>query len=151
MQTIDLLASELLPHRAGMLFLDRALEGDDNCITACAQIKENHLFAQDGRVGSWVLLEYMAQTMAMWTSWNARKKGLPVPVGFLLGTRQLKLHVDSIPVGTELYCKAERIYVSETDGVAQFQCEVYADGQLLGVAALNAFEPKNPETFLAEH
>ena len=94
MQTIDLLASELLPHRAGMLFLDRALEGDDNCITACAQIKENHLFAQEGRVGSWVLLEYMAQTMAMWTSWNARKKGLPVPVGFLLGTRQLKRHVD---------------------------------------------------------
>lgn len=151
MQPIDLLASELLPHRAGMLFLDRALEGDDDGITACALIKENHLFAQDGRVGSWVLLEYMAQTMAMWTSWNACKKGLPVPVGFLLGTRQLKLHVDSIPVGTELYCKAERIYVSETDGVAQFQCEVYADGKLLGEAALNAFEPKNPETFLAEH
>lgn len=85
MQTIDLLASELLPHRAGMLFLDRALEGDDDGITACAQIKENHLFAQDGRVGSWVLLEYMAQTMAMWTSWNARKKRPTSPCRFSIG------------------------------------------------------------------
>ena len=151
MQTIDLLARELLPHRAGMLFLDRALEGDDNCITACAQIKENHLFAQDGRVGSWVLLEYMAQTMAMWTSWNARQKGLPPPVGFLLGTRRLDLLTDHVAVGSVLTCKASRIFVSVEDGVAQFQCEAYCNGQLLAKAAINAFEPKNPKQFLAEN
>lgn len=151
MESINLLASELLPHRFGMLLLEHALEGDDKSISARALIKENNLFAQQDSIGSWVLLEYMAQTMAMWNCWNARKKGLPPPIGFLLGTRRLQLHALSIPIGTELYCKATRIYASETSGMAQFQCEVYSGGKLLAEAALNAFEPPNPNYFLAEH
>ena len=43
MQQINLDAQTLLPHRAGMLFLDKALEGDDERIRASAHVGENHL------------------------------------------------------------------------------------------------------------
>lgn len=148
MQPINLPASELLPHRAGMLLMDEAIEGDENTLIGRATVRDDNLFSDHGVVGSWVLIEYMAQTMAMWTSWNARQKGLPPPVGFLLGTRRLDLLTDHVAVGSVLTCKASRIFVSVEDGVAQFQCEAYCNGQLLAKAAINAFEPKNPEQFL---
>lgn len=151
MEYQNLQSSELLPHRAGMLLVDKALECNDDSVTAEAIIKDENLFVHEGTIGAWVLLEYMAQTMAMWTSWNARRQGLPPPIGFLLGTRQLKLFVPQVPVGTKLLCKATRIYVSEGDGVAQFQCEVFSETQLLAQAALNAYEPKNPKQFLEQH
>lgn len=151
MQAIDLSASELLPHRAGMLLMDRATEGDETGITGVATVRSENLFCDNGVLGSWVLIEYMAQTMAMWTSWNARQKGLPPPVGFLLGTRRLELFTDTVAVGSRLTCKANRVFVSEDDGLAQFQCEVYCENQLLAKAAINAFEPKNPEKFLSEN
>ena len=94
------------------------------------------------------MIEYMAQTMALWTSWNAMRRGLPPPVGFLLGTRHFKSTVDSIAVGTSLLCEAERVFLSETDGIAQFQCKIFIDGALVAEAAINAFEPKDPASFL---
>ena len=151
METINLAASELLPHRRGMLLTDEALCGDETGIVGRATVKADNLFARNGSIGSWVLIEYMAQTMAMWTSWNARQKGLPPPVGFLLGTRRLDLLTEHVAVGSVLTCKASRIFVSVEDGVAQFQCEAYCNGQLLAKAAINAFEPKNIESFLTEH
>ena len=151
MQPINLPASELLPHRAGMLLMDEAIEGDENTLIGRATIRDDNLFSDHGVVGSWVLIEYMAQTMAMWTSWQAKKAGLPPPVGFLLGTRKLQSQVTSVPVGTELICRANRVFLSEDEGIAQFECEVQIDGQIVARAAVNAFEPKNIESFLTEH
>ena len=151
METINLAASELLPHRRGMLLMDEALCGDETGIVGRATVKADNLFARNGSIGSWVLIEYMAQTMAMWTSWQAKKAGLLPQVGFVFGTRNLPSQVTSVPVGTELICRANRVFLSEDEGIAQFECEVQIDGQIVARAAVNAFEPKNIESFLTEH
>lgn len=147
-ENINLAAGELLPHRNGMLLMDEALSGDENSLTGRAIVKSDNLFARNDRIGNWVLIEYMAQTMAMWISWRAKKMGLPPPVGFLLGTRKFQCTVSDIAVGSELICKTSRIFLSENEGIAQFQCEVEIDGEVIARAAVNAFEPKNIESFL---
>lgn len=142
MQPIDLPAQSLLPHRAPMLLIDQALCADDDTITASATVKADTIFVEDGHLPSWCLLEYMAQTMGLWVCWRARQNGEPPPVGFLLGTRSLKLHVDKIAVGTTLSFSATRIYISD-EGLAQFDCETILDGQVIACAKINAFQPKN--------
>lgn len=142
-------ASELLPHRFGMLLLDELVEADETGLTARAAVRgEDGLFTADGRMGSWVLLEYMAQGMAMWISWNARREGKPVPVGFLLGTRKMELLRPDLPAGTVVTVRAEPLYVSREDRLAQFDCRVLVGDETVATAKLNAFEPEDPATLL---
>lgn len=147
MQHIDLPAEDLLPHRPPMLLIDRALEADDDTITASAHIRADSIFVEDGQLPAWCLLEYMAQTMGLWACWQAKKAGLPPPVGFLLGTRSLKLFVDSISVDSELFFRASRIYASE-EGLAQFDCETMLDGRVIASAKINAFQPKDATSLM---
>ncbi len=144
---IDCPAYELLPHREGMLLLDHAIEGDESCISAEAIIHKEGLFVHDGKIGSWTLLEYMAQTMGLWACWQAKLKGLPQPVGFLLGTRKLSIKVPFIDVGTKLTFRAELIYLSD-DGVAQFSCQTFLEDEEIASAKINAFQPSNLDHFL---
>ena len=130
-----------------MLLLDRAIDGDETSIKAEAMIHPNGLFVHDGKIGSWTLLEYMAQTMGLWACWQAKLKGLPQPVGFLLGTRKLSIKVPFIDVGTKLTFQAELIYLSD-DGVAQFNCQTFLEGVEIAYAKINAFQPNNLDNFL---
>lgn len=147
MTFIDCPASDLLPHREGMLLLDRAIEGDESYISAEALVNIDGLFVHDGKIGGWTLLEYMAQTMGLWACWQAKLKGLPQPVGFLLGTRKLTTKVPFIEVGTKLSFRAELIYLSD-DGVAQFNCQTFLEGEEIASAKINAFQPANLDQFL---
>lgn len=85
MMTIDCPASELLPHQRSMLLVDTAVEGNDHFIRAQATVKPNGLFVHDNKIGAWVLIEYMAQTMGLWTCWHAKCQGKPRPVGLFIG------------------------------------------------------------------
>lgn len=147
MMIINCLASELLPHQRGMLLVDRALEGNDHFIRAEATVKPNGLFVHDNKIGAWVLIEYMAQTMGLWTCWHAKCQGKPRPVGFLLGTRKLSTECNFIEVGTLLNLTAELIFLGD-DGVAQFECKAFCDDKEIASAKINAFEPQNLKEFL---
>lgn len=139
----------LLPHRFGMLLLDELVEADETGLTARARVRgDEGLFTTDARMGAWVLLEYMAQGMAMWISWNARREGKPVPVGFLLGTRKMDLRVPDLAAGTEVLVRAEPLYVSREDRFAQFSCSVRLGDEVIATAKLNAFEPEDPGAML---
>ena len=142
MTKIDLPAHQLLPHRPPMLLIDRALEATESSIDACAVIKDNDIFVTDGFMPAWCLLEYMAQTMGLWACWEAKQQNLPPPVGFLLGTRSLKLEIERVAVGTSLYLKATRLYISE-EGLAQFDCEAHIKGCVAARARINAYQPPN--------
>jgi predicted hotdog family 3-hydroxylacyl-ACP dehydratase len=147
MQRIDLPAESLLPHRPPMLLIDRALEANDDTITASAVVHADTIFVENGRLPAHALLEYMAQTMGLWACWQAKQAGLPPPVGFLLGTRSLKLAVDSVAVGSDLALRATRIYISD-EGLAQFDCEARLNGELIACAKINAFQPKDATSLM---
>ena len=130
-----------------MLLIDRALEANDDTITASAVVHADTIFVENGRLPAHALLEYMAQTMGLWACWQAKQAGLPPPVGFLLGTRSLTLAVDSVSVGSDLALRATRIYISD-EGLAQFDCETRLNGELIACAKINAFQPKDATSLM---
>lgn len=150
MNEVNIPAEKLLPHRQGMLLLDRAIAIDQEGVKAEATVKENNLFVSQGQMGAWVLVEYMAQAMAMWVSWNAIEQGKEPPVGFLLGTRKFALSTDFISVGEKITCCAQPIYVNPQDNLAQFDCQVFLGTQCIAQAKLNAFEPSDLSAFSLE-
>lgn len=147
MTLINRPASDFLPHRNGMLLLDQIIEADETYAKAQACIQPNNLFVHDQRMGAWVLLEYMAQTMGLWACWQAKQQGKPQPVGFLLGSRKLSLKYPFIEVGTTLIFEAHLIYLGE-DGVAQFDCQTFQNDEKIAHAKINAFQPPNLKNFL---
>jgi predicted hotdog family 3-hydroxylacyl-ACP dehydratase len=60
MTSIEYAISDIMPHSASMLLLDRAIQGDDQQFEAEVTIRADSLFFNGSGVGSWVGLEYMA-------------------------------------------------------------------------------------------
>ncbi|MEE4172949.1 MAG: hypothetical protein V2I57_01700 [Xanthomonadales bacterium] len=115
----------LLPHRRPMLLLDRFVDGDhgeDGWARAEARIHEAHPFYEADRgVPSWALIEVFAQTAALIGGLQARQDGVPVPQGFLLGTRRFDCPVSHVPAGTDLVLEARTAF-RDSNGMGAYHC-----------------------------
>ena len=131
---------ELLPHAPPMVLLDRVLACDGERLVAEVTIRPDSEFCVDGQVGVWVGIEYMAQAVAAWSGWQARLRGEPVKVGFLLGTRRYDGHIAAFAVGDCLQIHVEREFQAD-NGLARFRAEVRRDEQLYAAASISVYEP----------
>ena len=79
----------LLPHRAPMILLSRAVDYSDDFAQAEVLITEQSAFfdAALGGVPTWVGMEYMAQTIGVWAGHQQLSNNKPVQAGCLLGCR----------------------------------------------------------------
>ncbi len=117
----------LLPHRGAMLLLDRFLDGDVDWARAEAGIDETHPFNEPGLgVPSWALIEIFAQTAALIGGLQARAERVPVPQGFLLGTRRFSCSVPHVAVGTTLVLEA-RTSFRDSNGMGAYHCRTLND------------------------
>ena len=146
---------DLLPHRAPMVFLD-AVESFDSAaraLTATVTITTEHVLYSPtlGGVPNWAAIEFMAQAAAALAGCidKERDPELPARPGLLLGTRRLELHADSFAAG-----RTYRVTAASTfwdDETAAFACSVADDtGAVVAEAALNAYRPKEFDTFIKE-
>lgn len=149
MDCINIPAQELLPHRRSMLLLDRAVAFSKEGIRSVSTVRSDNLFLVQSTLPTWCLLEYMAQTMAMWVHLNAKQTNGEPPIGFLLGTRSMKLFTPTIALGSEIICEARPLLISQ-EGLAQFECYAKINDQIVAHARLNAFEPKDSNAFIKE-
>lgn len=131
---------DLLPHAPPMVLLDRVLEAADEHLTAELAIRSDSEFCRDGRVGNWVGIEYMAQTVAAWSGWQARQRGEAVKVGFLLGTRRYDAFVPEFSVGDQLTVRVEREFQAE-NGLARFRAQIHRGAELCAQASISVYEP----------
>ncbi len=139
---------DLLPHNPPMILLDRVVAFRDDFIHAAVTIQEGSAFFVDGEVPSYVALEYMAQAIGVWRGILALHKNQSPQIGFLLGTRSLKLEVPAFQEGAELDVYGQSKY---TDGeVAAFDCWVEIQGTRVVHASLNVYQPENLDQFLNE-
>lgn len=139
--------TELVPHAGPMCLLDRVLAAGSERLSAEVVVPAQGLFSQDGGVGAWVGIEYMAQAVAAWAGWQARAAGQPPRIGLLLGTRRYRCGVPRFIVGQRLRIDIERAYQAD-NGLGQFDCRIHADGVELASATLTVFGPEDPSAFL---
>ena len=139
----------LVPHSGAMSLLGRFLGADAESLSAEVAITPGSMFCDDGRVGAWVGVEYMAQAVAAHAGWCARRRGEAVRVGFLLGTRKYVCGVPSFAAGSVLRIDVRRALQGE-NGLAAFDCRIEDtdDGTELATATITVFQPDHVEEFL---
>ncbi|MCC7516450.1 MAG: hypothetical protein IT470_03815 [Pseudomonadales bacterium] len=145
-KTFDL--ERLLPHRAPMILLSRALDYNEHGATAQVSIDQHSPFfdAQLGGVPAWIGMEYMAQTIGIWAGNQQLSRNKPVQPGFLLGCRSYRSNCAYFPTGCTLDVSAAVIYVDDNH-LGVFDCTI-STADILATAQIKAFRPENPQQFV---
>ena len=141
--------AELLPHAGDMILIDKITRFDDEQIYTCLTVKPDGLFnLPDGSLPAWVGVELMAQSVAVFAGCHARRKGNPVELGFLLGTRKFECNVEAFPAGSELTVHGIRS-LEDDNGMGVFECHIHGDG-IHASARLNVFRPPQANQYLQQ-
>ena len=135
--------AELVPHKPPMLLLDRVLSYSTDFVTCEVEIRADSPFGGTDGVPAIVGVEYMAQCVATYAGLSAREKGQPARIGFLLGSREIRLEADSFPTGTKLTVEARRTW-GEND-LGSFACEVRSQSGVLLRGNLTVYQGPLPE------
>jgi predicted hotdog family 3-hydroxylacyl-ACP dehydratase len=129
--------AELLPHRGGMIWVDKVLAWDEDSVTAELTVRGDALFGEGDSVPAWAGVEYMAQTVGLYAGLHAKRAGEPIRLGFLLGTRRFETNVPEFRIGSMLTVRAEK--VMQDEHLAVFDCRI-TGGQVKASAVLNVYQ-----------
>ncbi|KFN47110.1 hypothetical protein [Arenimonas metalli] len=145
----ELAMESLVPHRGGMLWLDRVLHLDAENVVAEATVRDDDLLLEDNTeaVPAWVGIEYMAQAIAAWAGGRALARDEAVKPGFLLGTRRYDAAWDRLPVGSVLRIEA-RCELMGDNGLGLFACRLLVGEAVVATASVSVFEPPDPDAYL---
>lgn len=148
-EILHLPVAELVPHAPPMVLLDRVLALGDEWCESELTLRPDSRFVVDGRVGGWVGIEYMAQTVAALSGAEALRRGEGIRVGLLLGTRQYVSHRPFFEVGMTLRMRVDQV-VRDAAGLSVFDCVIreHPSGATLASAKLNAFLVADLEAYL---
>lgn len=135
---------ELLPHRYGMLLVDRLLEWDASSATVSASPRKDAWYAEQDGMPSRIGIELMAQAIAAHVCVVAWSRGEPPKRGVLLGARAYRATQPHFPVGKELVVKATRAF-SDASGMGAYDCTIEGAAK----ARILVFEPQDFEAFVA--
>lgn len=125
-----------LPHRPPMLFLDEILELDPAGIVTRTTLREDFILAREGgRVSPLVAVEIFAQAAAAYFAAHTADAASATMQGALLGARSFSASVDAFRVGDQLVARVRQAW--GTAGLAQFDCTLYRDGELVAEGAIN--------------
>jgi predicted hotdog family 3-hydroxylacyl-ACP dehydratase len=140
--------AELLPHSGPMVLIDDVLGAAPGWVAAGVRIAEDSMFLERSRgVPCWLGIEYMAQTIALYSGLEAKRAGRPVRIGLLLGSRRYEALTDHFALGSYLRIDAREEWHDGHMGV--FGCTIEEDGRHLARARLNVFLPPDAMALLA--
>lgn len=131
---------DLLPHGPELMLLDRVIAADRDGIAVAVAIRANSPFLVAGHgVPAHVGLEYMAQACGAFAGLEARSRGAPVRVAFLLGTRRYQALRPWFALGEALQVRARLVL---RDGrMAVFDCRIIGGNSDIATAQLTVYEP----------
>lgn len=129
----------MLPHAAPMLLVDRVIAFDPETISVEADISPDHPFARAEGVPAHVGLEMMAQACGAHVGALAKSGGLPVKLGFLLGTRRYESAIDWLAFGATLQIEARCVFAE--DGMGVYDCRILQAGLQIAQAQLSLYQP----------
>jgi predicted hotdog family 3-hydroxylacyl-ACP dehydratase len=127
------------------------LAADEESLCAEVAIGPATLFCDGNGVGAWVGVEYMAQAVAAHAGYAARRRGDPVKVGFLLGSRHYECSRPMFALGSLLHVHVQRVLQGE-NGLGAFECRIVdahdPSGSTVAAATITVFQPENVSDFL---
>jgi len=136
-----------LPHRDIMLLVDRLQAADCESAVAEVRVPRDGPFMENGKVPSWITIEYMAQTIAAWAGYQAVQKNQAVKVGFLLGTRKFEAFRRHLLADSVLRIET-RCELQSDSGLGMFDCRVWEDQALIAQSQIAVFEPEDGIAFV---
>jgi len=131
-----------------MILLDAVESFDDDNVVTRLTVRAGLLSLPDGSLPAWAGIEIMAQSVAAFAGCQGRLLGLPVELGFLLGTRNYQCNVEHFPLGSELRIRACRS-LQDDNGMGVFECHLDGPG-IHAEARLNVFRPPEVARYLEE-
>jgi predicted hotdog family 3-hydroxylacyl-ACP dehydratase len=139
----------LVPHSPPMVLIDEILHYDIEGLVALVKIYTDSLFYDEsiGGVPAWASIEYMAQAISAWAGINAQKKKEGIKLGFLLGTRKLKMPVKVLSVGQRFEIEIKQLLKDES-GLAVFDCRIMQGAKIFVEARVNVFEVNDIEEII---
>jgi predicted hotdog family 3-hydroxylacyl-ACP dehydratase len=138
----------LLPQQPPMILLDEVLRYDETALVAAVTIREATLFRSEDGVPVHVGIEYMAQACGAHVGALALDAGLPVKIGFLLGTRRYHGLKSWFLLGHRLEVAVTAAY--SDDEMAAYDCRIDDEDELAATAQLTLYRPRDPEDFIAQ-
>jgi predicted hotdog family 3-hydroxylacyl-ACP dehydratase len=121
--------ARLIPHAEPMRLLSRVLDHDAESTTCLVEPDDHVLFHDaDGRVPTWLGIEYMAQCIAAHAGLEVAERGSPPRIGYLLGSRSVRFHSASLPASAPIEVSARHLRGRPGLGAMSFACEVVARG-----------------------
>ncbi len=137
--------AQLLPHAPPMVLLDAVIAYTPPSIEACLTLREGIAFYVAGRgIPAQVGLEYMAQTCGLYAGLEAQQRGLPIRMGFLLGTRRYRAETAWFAPGATLHITAQEIM--RQDGLGVFDCQIHHGGEPIAKAQLTVYSPPDEQS-----
>ncbi|PJC85976.1 3-hydroxydecanoyl-ACP dehydratase [Vibrio sp. HA2012] len=132
---------DLLPHDEPMVLLNRVISVEEISIHCQADVTEANLFFDHEKrvIPAYVGIEYMAQSIAAWSGYHARKRQESPPIGFLLGSRRYNTELGAFHENMVLDIFAEQ--VMEDSGMAVFSGRIEHNGTLIAQCQLNVYVP----------
>jgi predicted hotdog family 3-hydroxylacyl-ACP dehydratase len=111
----------LLPHRDPMILLTRAVGMEGDAFVAEVDITKTSPFFEGAGVPVWIGLEYMAQTVALFSGAKGALEGSGARPGMLLGTRAFSCARQSFLEGETLRIVV-RTVLTQDNGISAMDC-----------------------------
>lgn len=142
MDASSISVAELLPQGPEAVVIDALVEHSATRSVAVAYIDERSTYWEDSGVPAWAGIEYMAQAIAAHAGLEARARGEPPAIGFVLGTRAYATSVERFPDGSKLTVTVEPELVA--GAFAAFRCAIAIDG-VVATAVVTTYRPSPEE------
>lgn len=130
--------SSLVDHRGPMAFIDELVSAEED--TGCCRtvIRADNPFLLNNRLQSWVLVEYMAQSVAVFAGHVRAARGMAHRHGLLLGCRNLHTSDVALEIGTIL--EIQVVETARFEGLGSFAGKVICNGTVAARGTLSVYE-----------
>ncbi len=127
---------ELIPQKYPMAMVDGLIEQTLDSTTSRLVLDKENIFCENGYFSESGLIENIAQTAALRSGYEAKRKQQQPTIGFIGSLKRIKTH--SLPKDNAVL-NTKLIVLNELMNVQIVRGEVFCDGKLLAEGEMNIF------------
>lgn len=126
----------LLPQRAPILMVETLYSATETEAETGLTLAVDNMFIVNGRFREPGLVEHIAQSASALAGYNAYKKNLPAPIGYIGEVKKCKI-LRLPEAGDELRTRLQ--IVSEVNGVSLLKADTLVDGEVIATTNMKIF------------